>query len=123
MPGDEKRPVSIFLDPPIADSKSRVRAASVTMLRQSRRLLWRSRNLIISGLAIVFVFWLWINTSGGGGGGYNVIPWSVDFTGSSLGADSSDGLLRPHKGKPKSKDYNDVLARWLFSKEWNETGL
>lgn len=121
MPKDDKRPVRILLDAPINNSKSRVRAASVTMLRQSRRLLWRSRNLIISGLAILSICWLWLGVSSDSG--HNVIPWSVDLTGTSLGADSSGGLLRPTKGKPKSKDYNDVLARWQFFKEWNETGL
>lgn len=93
------------------------------MLRQSRRLLWRSRSLIYSALASIFVCWLLLSASSGRG--YSVIPWTVDVSGTSLGADSSGGLLRSAKGKgrPKSKDYNDSLARWLFSKEWNETGL
>lgn len=119
---DSKPTPSIFLDPP-RDSKARVRAASVTMLRQSRRLLWRSRSLIYSALASIFVCSLLLSASSGGG--YHVIPWTVDMSGTSLGADSSGGLLRPTKGngRPKSKDYDDNLARWQFSKEWNETGL
>lgn len=122
MREDKKTALPIFPDPP-QDSKARVRAASVTMLRQSRRLLWRSRSLIYSALASIFVCSLLLSASSGGG--YRIIPWTVDMSGTSLGADSSGGLLRPTKGKgrPKSKDYNDNLARWQFSKEWNETGL
>ncbi|KAF3760584.1 hypothetical protein M406DRAFT_353439 [Cryphonectria parasitica EP155] len=92
------------------------------MLRQSRRLLWRSRGLIYSALASIFVCSLLLSASSDGG--YRVIPWTVDASGTAVGADASGGLLRKPKGnrKPTSKDYDDNRARWLFSKEWNETG-
>lgn len=116
----EKAPLPIFLGRP-KDSTNRVRAASVTMLRQSRRLLWRSRSFIYSALASFFVCWLLLSASSRGG--YNAIPWVDDEL--SWGADSSGELLRPPKGegRPTSDDYNDSLARWLFSQEYNETGL
>lgn len=118
MLGDPK-PASIFDSP--RDQKARVRAVSVTMLRQSRRLLWRSRGLVYAALSSVLVCSLLLSASSGGG--YNVIPWTGD-DGYVVGADSSGGLLKITKGKkPKSKDYNDNLARLLFSKEWNETEL
>lgn len=108
------------LDPPL-DRKSRVRAASVTMLRQSRRLLWRSRGLVYSAFLSLFVCSLLLSATSSGG--YHVIPWAVDVTGTSLGADPSGGLLKSKGGKPQSKDYDDNLARWLFSKESNESAL
>lgn len=116
---EDSKAVPIFHPP---DRKARVRAASITMLRQSRRLLWRSRGLVYAALTSVFVCSLLLSASSSGG--YHVIPWTVDMSGTGLGADSSGGLLKTPKGKkPKSKDYDDNLARWLFSKEWNETGL
>lgn len=118
---EDSKAVPIF-DPP-EDKRSRVRAVSITMLRQSRRLLWRSRGLVYAALSSVFVCSVLLSASGGGGG-YHVIPWTVDLGGTAVGADSSGGLLKITKGKkPKSKDYNDNLARLLFSKEWNETEL
>lgn len=119
MPEDDNAPPSFLKLPP--DSKFRVRAASVTMLRQSRRLLWRSRSLIYSAVVSLFVCSLLLSASSGRG--YRVIPWTVDMSGTTLGADSSGGLLKhTGNGRPTSKDYDDYLARWQFSKEWNETG-
>lgn len=115
---DEKPP--IILDP-LSDRRARVRAASVTMLRQSRRLLWRSRGLVYSALASLFVCYLLLSASSDRG--YHVIPWTVDMSGADPRADPSGGLLRIPKGrKPTSKDYDDDRARLLFSQEWNETG-
>lgn len=117
---DKKEPPFYFA--PAKDDRYRVRAASVTMLRQSRRLLWRSRSLIYPALAGILVCSLLLSASSGRG--YHAIPWTVDMSGTPLGADSSGGLMRTKgNAKPTSKDYNDNLARWLFSKEWNETGL
>lgn len=116
----EKTKIALTLDPPL-DHKSRVRAASVTMLRQSRRLLWRSRGLVYSALVSAFVCSLLLSATSSTG--YHVIPWTVDMSGASWGVDSSGGLLKSKGGKPKSKDYDDNLARWLFSKESNETAL
>lgn len=105
---------------PVGDHNARVRAVSITMLRQSRRLLWRSRGLVYAALSSVFVCSLLLSASSGGG--YHVIPWTSDT--SETFVDASGGLLKITKGKrPISKDYNDNLARYLFSKEWNETGL
>lgn len=116
----EDSKAALILDTP-RDQQARVRAVSITMLRQSRRLLWRSRGLVYAALSSVLVCSLLLNASGGDGG-YHVIPWAVDM--SAVGADSSGGLLKITKGKkPKSRDYNDNLARLLFSKEWNETEL
>lgn len=105
---------------PPGDHKARVRAVSVTMLRQSRRLLWRSRGLVYAALSSVFVCSLLLSASSGDG--YHVIPWTADTSENFI--DASGGLLKITKGKrPKSKDYDDNLARYLFSKEWNETEL
>lgn len=110
------KPKPATLDPLLLNRQSRVRAASVTMLRQSRRLLWRSRGLVYSALASVFICSLLLSATSSTG--YHVIPWTVD-----VGDDPSGGLLKTKWGKPKSKDYDDNLARWLFSKESNETAL
>lgn len=115
----EKPKTAITLDPPL-DHKSRVRAASVTMLRQSRRLLWRSRGLVYSALVSLFVCSLLLSATSPDG--YHIIPWSVGM-GGNYGPDSSGGLLKYKGGKPKSSDYDDNAARWLFSKESNETAL
>lgn len=110
---DEKRPAFQF-DPP--DAKARLRASSVTMLRQSRRLLWRSRGLVYTALASVFVCSLLLSASGGG---YGVVPWTVDMSGTAMGYGSG---RKSSKGKPTSEDYDDKANQWLFSKEYNETG-
>lgn len=112
----EKTKTVFTLDPPL-DHNSRVRAASVTMLRQSRRLLWRSRGLVYSILAGLFVCSLLLSATSPNG--YHVLPWTSD----SWYTDSSGGLLKYKGGRPQSKDYDDNLARWLFSKESNETEL
>lgn len=110
--------LALNLQPP-QDHKARVRAASVTMLRQSRRLLWRSRGLVYS--ALISIFFCSLLLSATSGGTYHIIPWTADY---SSGPDYSGGLLKTPKGKkPKSKDYDDNLARFLFSKEWNETAV
>lgn len=116
---DKKPPIALH---PPGDPQTRVRAVSITMLRQSRRLLWRSRGLVYSALASLFVFSLLLSANSDGG--HRVIPWTVDVSGTAMGVDASGGLLRKPKGnrKPTSKDYDDNRARWLFSKEWNETG-
>jgi hypothetical protein len=33
------------------------------------------------------------------------------------------GFMKGGKGKAKSKDYDDKANQWLFSKEYNATGL
>lgn len=86
------------------------------MLRQSRRLLWRSRGLVYTALASVFVCSLLLSASSGG---YGVVPWTVDMSGTAMGYGSGH---KSSKGKPTSEDYDDKANQWLFSKEYNETG-
>ncbi|ROW08193.1 hypothetical protein VPNG_06955 [Cytospora leucostoma] len=115
MLGEKTAP--LLFDPP-PSSEHRFRAGSVTMLRQSRRLLWRSRGLVYSALASVTVCWLLLSASSGT---YSVVPWTVDMSGTAMGY----GIMSGPKGKgqAKSKDYDDKVNQWLFSKEYNETGM
>lgn len=106
------------IDPP-PSREARFRAGSATMLRQSRRLLWRSRGLVYSALASVAVCWLLLSASSGT---YSVVPWTVDMSGTAMGY-GGGGFIKGGKGKAKSKDYDDKANQWLFSKEYNETGL
>lgn len=114
---EEKTATAPFDPPP--SREARFRAGSVTMLRQSRRLLWRSRGLVYSALASVTVCWLLLSASSGN---YSVVPWTVDMSGTAMGY-GSGGFMKGGKGKAKSKDYDDKANQWLFSKEYNETGL
>lgn len=111
----EEKAAAILFDPP--SREARFRAGSVTMLRQSRRLLWRSRGLVYSALASVTVCWVLLSASSGS---YSVVPWTVDMSGTAMGYGMSGSK---GKGKAKSKDYDDITNQWLFSKEYNETGM
>lgn len=115
MLDEETAPI---LEPP-SSPEARFRAGSATMLRQSRRLLWRSRGLVYTALASFTACWLLLSASSGN---YSVVPWTVDMSGTAMGY-GGGGFRTGSRGKAKSKDYDDKVNQWLFSKEYNETGL